>query len=141
MAAYTTPVLPRRLSGIESVRERWRRRAAVALQNAIPLDLVRQAYSFDLERVNRGGQAMSDREAAVALRAAAGLGGETGRGGGGGVLGPVLRVGENAASDLRDIVLSLPRLPGFMLQEPKEIFDPKTGSPRRWGCHGGSRQG
>jgi hypothetical protein len=70
---------------------------------------------------------MSDREAAVALRAAAGLGGETGRGGGGGVLGPVLRVGENAASDLRDIVLSLPRLPGFMLQEPKEILDPETG--------------
>ena len=76
------------------------------MQNEIPLDLVRQAYAFDMERINRGGQAMSDREAAIALRAASGRGGETGRGGPGGFMGTLLGIGENAAGDLRDIVQS-----------------------------------
>ena len=92
------------------------------MQNEIPLDLVRQAYAFDMERINRGGQAMSDREAAIALRAASGRGGETGRGGPGGFMGTLLGIGENAAGDLRDIVQSLPQLPGFMVQEPSGII-------------------
>ncbi len=97
------------------------------MQVNVPLDLVRQVYLYDLERINRGGQPMSDREAAVAIKAAQGEGGETGRGGVGGALGPVLGFAENAATDLKDIVLGLPQLPGFMLKEPKEMFDPKTG--------------
>jgi hypothetical protein len=88
------------------------------MQNNVPLDIVRQVYLYDQERVNRGGNPMSDREAAVAILGAQGKGGESGRVGG---------FLENAASDLRDIVLGLPQLPGFILKEPAEMGDPETG--------------
>ena len=88
------------------------------MQNNVPLDIVREVYLYDQERVNRGGSPMSDREAAVAILGAQGKGGETGRIGG---------FVENAASDLRDIVLGLPQLPGFILKEPAEMGDPETG--------------
>jgi len=66
---------------------------------------------------------MSDRQAATAIMAAQGLGGETGRG----VGGPVLGFMENVAADLRDIVTGLPRLPGFLLKEPGRIGDAESG--------------
>ena len=97
------------------------------MQNNVPLDIVRQAYLYDLDRISKGGTPMSDREAATSILAAQGLGGEAGRGGPGGVLGPVLGFVEGAAADLRDIVTGLPRLPGFLLEEPKRIGDSESG--------------
>jgi len=88
------------------------------MANNVPLDIVQQVYLYDQERVNRGGNPMSDREAAVSILGAQGKGGETGRVGG---------FIENAATDLRDIVLGLPQLPGFILKEPAAMGDPETG--------------
>ena len=123
MPALAAPVYPNRQSGLDSSRERWRRRAVISLQHDVPLDIVRQAYLYDLDRINKGGTPMSDRAAAVAIASAQGYGGETGRGTG----NPVLGFAENAARDLRDIVLGLPRLPEFLLEEPARIGDPETG--------------
>ena len=88
------------------------------MRNNVPLDIVREVYLYDQERVNRGGNPMSDREAAVAILGAQGKGGESGKLGG---------FVENAATDLRDIVLGLPQLPGFILRDPAEMGDPETG--------------
>lgn len=122
MAALTSPVFPGKTQGLETARDRWRRRAAAALSSNVPLDIVRQAYLYDLDRISKGGTPMSDREAAVAVLSAQGLGGETGREGGG-----LLGFAENAASDLRDIVMGLPQLPQFLLEEPARMGDPEKG--------------
>ena len=79
------------------------------------MDVVRQAYLYDLDRINKGGQPMSDRQAAIAIASHDRLPGESGVGSeaGGPVLGPVLGFAENAARDLKDIVMGLPQLPGW----------------------------
>ena len=94
------------------------------------MDVVRQAYLYDLDRINKGGQPMSDRQAAIAIASHDRLPGESGVGSeaGGPVLGPVLGFAENAARDLKDIVMGLPQLPGFMLKEPGAMGDPVHGT-------------
>ena len=98
----TSPVFPSKRSGLETARERWSRRSAISLRNNIPMDVVRQAYLYDLDRINKGGQPMSDRQAAIAIASHDRLPGESGVGSeaGGPVLGPVLGFAENAARDL-----------------------------------------
>ena len=126
----TERILPGRQGGLETARERWSRRAAISLRNNVPMDVVRQAYLYDLDRINKGGQPMSDREAAVAIASHDRLPGETGLGGeaGGPLLGPVLGFAEDAARDLKDIVMGLPQLPGFILKEPGAMGDPVHGT-------------
>jgi hypothetical protein len=94
------------------------------------MDVVRQAYLYDLDRINKGGQPMSDRQAALAIASHDRLPGEAGVGGeaGGPILGPVLGFAEDAARDLKDIVMGLPQLPGFMLKEPGAMGDPVHGT-------------
>lgn len=120
----TQPIFPGRQSGLENARDRWRRRAAISLQNGVQMDVVRQAYLYDIDRINKGGTPMSDREAAIAISSEKVLTGETGMGRG--RFNP-LGFAENAARDLKDIVLGLPQLPGFMLKEPAAIVDPDKG--------------
>ena len=120
----TQPIFPGRQTGLETARDRWRRRAAISLQNGVAMDVVRQAYLYDLDRINKGGTPMSDREAAIAISSEKVMPGETGMGRG--RFNP-LGFAENAARDLKDIVLGLPQLPGFMLKEPGAIMDPDKG--------------
>ena len=126
----TERILPGRQGGLETARQRWSRRAAISLRNNVPMDVVRQAYLYDLDRINKGGQPMSDREAATAIASHDRLPGETGLGGeaGGPLLGPVLGFAEDAARDLKDIVMGLPQLPGFILKEPGAMGDPVHGT-------------
>lgn len=98
-------------------QQRWQTRLPILANSGVPLDQVRPIFAYDLRRVQAGRQPLSDREAAMGITAAL-----TGQqqipepedtGISGYLSAPI--------DDLRNLVTSLPQMPGAMVREVQDL--------------------
>lgn len=112
------PIFGQRADNAEAFKKRWQERLPALQARGFDMDSIVPLVRYDAQRVKQGKQPLSNREAALA--AAQLLTGTT----------PiqkaepdpsVLDVPKNVIGDLKDIVQSLPHLPGMLMEEAGQI--------------------